>query len=65
MYVLLEILYFYNLDRIGKGGIVHIVLGIMLTNQNSVQEEIKYRLKSERACYHLVQNRLPVCCIKI
>ena len=27
-----------------------------LTNQNSVQEEIKSTLKSENACYHLVQN---------
>jgi hypothetical protein len=27
-----------------------------LTNQNSVQEEIKSRLKSGNACYHLVQN---------
>jgi hypothetical protein len=27
-----------------------------LTNQNSTQEEIKSRLKSENACYHLVQN---------
>ena len=28
--------------------------GITLTNQNSVQEEIKGRLKSENACYHSV-----------
>ena len=32
-----------------------------LTNQNSVQEEIKNRLKSGSACYPLVQNLLPVC----
>jgi len=30
----------------------------MLTNQNSIQEEIKSRLKSGNACYHLVQNIL-------
>ena len=29
-----------------------------LTNQNSIQEEIKCRLKSGNACYHSVQNRL-------
>jgi hypothetical protein len=33
-------------------------LGTMLTDQNSVQEEIKSRLKLGNACYHLVQNRL-------
>ena len=31
-------------------------LGTTLTNQNAVQEEIKSRLKSGNACYHLVQN---------
>ena len=29
-----------------------------LTNQNSIQEEIKSRLKSGNACHHLVQNLL-------
>jgi len=29
-----------------------------LTNQNSIQEEIKSRLKSENACYFSVQNLL-------
>ena len=33
-------------------------LGITLTNQNSTQEKIKSRLKSENACYHSVQNLL-------
>jgi len=33
-------------------------LGTALTNQNSIQEEIKSRLKSGNACYHLVQNLL-------
>ena len=33
-------------------------LGTTLTNQNSIAEEIKSRLKSENACYHLVQNLL-------
>ena len=36
-------------------------LGTTLTNQNSIQEEIKSRLKSENACYHSVQNLLPSC----
>jgi len=33
-------------------------LGITLTNQNSIQEEIKSRLKSGIACYHSVQKLL-------
>jgi len=33
-------------------------LGTNLTNQNSIQEEIKSRLKSRNACYHSVQNLL-------
>ena len=33
-------------------------LGTTLTNQNSIQEEIKGRLKSGNACYHSVQNLL-------
>ena len=31
-------------------------LGTTLTNQNSVQEEIKSRLRSGNACYHSVQS---------
>ena len=33
-------------------------LGTAVTNQNSIQEEIKSRLKSGTACYHSVQNLL-------
>jgi hypothetical protein len=33
-------------------------LGTTLTDQNSIQEEIKSRLKLENACYHSVQNLL-------
>jgi hypothetical protein len=33
-------------------------LGTTLTNQNSIQEEIKSRLKSGNACYHSVQDPL-------
>jgi hypothetical protein len=33
-------------------------LGTTLTNQNSIHEEIKNRLKSGNACYHSVQNLL-------
>jgi len=31
-------------------------LGKNLTNQNSIQEEIKSRMKSGNVCYHSVQN---------
>jgi hypothetical protein len=34
-------------------------LGEILTNQNSIQEEIRNRLKSGNACYHSVHNLLP------
>ena len=33
-------------------------LGTTLKNQNSIQEDIKSRLKSGNACYHSVQNVL-------
>ena len=33
-------------------------LGTNLTNQSSIQEEIKRRLKARNACYHSVQNLL-------
>jgi len=33
-------------------------LGTALTNQNSIQEETKSRLKSGNACYHSAQNLL-------
>jgi len=33
-------------------------LGITLKNQDSIQEEIKSRLKAGNACYHSVQNLL-------
>jgi hypothetical protein len=33
-------------------------LGTTLTNQNSIQEESKSRLKNGNACYHVVQNLL-------
>ena len=33
-------------------------LGTTLTNQNSIQEQIKSRLKLGNACYHSVQNLL-------
>ena len=41
-------------------------LGMTLTNQNSIQKEIKSRLKLGNACYHSVQKLLsPVCYPKI
>jgi len=33
-------------------------LGTTLTNQNSIAEEIKNRLRPGSACYHFVQNLL-------
>jgi hypothetical protein len=33
-------------------------LGTMLTDQNTLQEDIKSRLKLGNACYHSVQNLL-------
>jgi len=33
-------------------------LGTTLTNQNSIAEEIKSRLRSGSACYHSVENFL-------
>jgi hypothetical protein len=36
-------------------------LGIAFTNQNSLQEELKSRLKSGNACYDLVLNLLSSC----
>jgi len=33
-------------------------LGTTLANQNSIQEEIKSRLKSGNACHHSLQNLL-------
>ena len=33
-------------------------LGTTLTYQNSIQEEIKSRVKSRNACYHSVKNHL-------
>jgi len=35
-----------------------LISGTILTNQNSIQEEIKSRLKSGNYCYHLVWNLL-------
>ena len=41
-------------------------LGTTTTNQNSIQEEIKSRLKLGNACYYSVQNFcLPVCYPKL
>jgi hypothetical protein len=36
-------------------------MGTTITNQNSIQEEIKSKLKSGNACYHLAQNLLSSC----
>ena len=37
---------------------IFVYLGTTLTNQNSIAEEIKSRLRSGNACYHSVQNLL-------
>ena len=48
--------------RIGNGAFGRVeefkYLGTTLTNQNSIAEEIKSRLRSGNACYHSVQNLL-------
>jgi hypothetical protein len=36
-------------------------LGTIATDHNLIHEEIKIRLKSDNACYHLVQNLLSSC----
>jgi hypothetical protein len=36
-------------------------LGMTVTNQNLIQEEIRRRLNSGNACYHSVQNLLSSC----
>jgi len=38
------------------------MLGTTLKNQNSIEEEIKSRLKSVNTCYHSVQNILSSIC---
>ena len=43
-----------SIERVGEFK----YLGTRLTNQNSIQEEIKSRLKLGNACYHSVQNLL-------
>jgi hypothetical protein len=45
-------------DKLFEGVEQYKYLGPKLTNQNSIQEEIKRRLKSEKACCHSVQNIL-------
>ena len=41
-------------------------LGTTLTNENSIQDDVKSTLKSGNACYHSVQNFChPVCNPKI
>jgi len=43
-----------SLERVGEFK----YLGTTLTNQNSIQEEMKTQLKSRNACYYLIQNLL-------
>jgi hypothetical protein len=38
-------------------------LGITLTNQNDIHNEVKSRLNSGNACYYLVQNLFSSCLI--
>jgi hypothetical protein len=38
-------------------------LGMTLTNQNDIHDEIKFRLYSGNACYYSVQNLLSYCLI--
>jgi len=43
-----------SIERVGEFR----YLGTTLTDQNSIQEEIKSRLKLRNVCYHSVQNLL-------
>jgi len=46
-----------NIDSKSFGTVGHFgYFGTALTNQSSIQEEIKSVLKSGNACYHSVQN---------
>ena len=48
-----------KIDNSSPERVVHFkCLGTILTNQNSIQEEINSRLKPGNACYHSVQNLL-------
>jgi len=38
------------------------IFGTNLTNENSIQETIRIRMKSRIACYHSVQNLLSSIC---
>jgi len=49
-------IYFYNKTFERVENIKY--LGTTLTNKNSIQEEIKSRLKLGNVCYHSVQNIL-------
>jgi hypothetical protein len=40
-------------------------LGMTVTNQNVIQEQIKRRLNSGNACYRSVQRLLPACLLSI
>jgi hypothetical protein len=49
----------YKIDNISFEGVEEFkCLGTTLTHQNSIQEEIKGRLISGKACCHSVQNLL-------
>jgi len=48
----------YNFKKNFRLNYLHRYLGTTLTNQNSIAEEIKSRLRSGSACYHSVQNLL-------
>ena len=50
--------YISNLFSLGSLVFSFNILGTTLTNQNSIQKEIKSRLKLGNACYHSVQNLL-------
>jgi hypothetical protein len=62
----LDLLHIYKFSRIRTNidnGCIERVevfkyLGTTLTDQNSMQEEIRSRLKLGNSCYHLVQNLL-------
>jgi hypothetical protein len=52
-----------KIDRLFENVSQFKYLGMAVTNENLIQEEIKRRLNSGNDCYHLVQNLLFSCLV--
>jgi len=60
--ILNSFIHSYSISPLKRWDFEFKYLGTTLTNRNSIQEEIKSRLKSGNACYHSVQNLLSSVC---